>query len=649
MSYHIKELTLLPLEKFDNYILDEKKQEKTKKKYDQVLKNLSKVNIFVGENNSGKSRFLRNLIFQSDSPYKFFPYLYGYERLQLELKDYIKEIDEVIIRRFGCKDYNEIRKLFEPRNIDEYLKSGSEHFDHFLMTLKKLLDKTPYIEPTDHKLTPSQVSNLRTDIISIIMKHEKLIPKLLTNIEIPFFRIYIPTLRGLKRLGRENKDDLIYSCRVWNDYFAGGYRKLNEDGKGEDFEIFTGLNMYEEVTELLLGNPEQRDIIKNFQKFLGDNFFQSQEITLMPRRKNKDLFVKIGIENEYPIQQLGDGIQTIIILTFPIFYNSGKDLLVFIEEPELYMHPGLQRQFLEILTKDKRFDKCQFFIATHSNHILDMTLDMDQLSVYTFRKKIEPSTENGPQKTIFIIKNINNDDNHVLSLLGVKNSSVFLSNCTIWVEGITDRLYIRKFFEIYQREKQKKGEPIFREDIHYSFVEYGGANITHWSFLDEYNESKEKDPPKSINVEKLCGRLFLIADKDSPKREPRHKSLEKCLGKERYYPLECREIENVLNEEVILSVISQYEKKTIDETIEIVGNIKSKDYFNKYLGVYIEKKLGDKKTHNYISTKSKALTDKVNFCKRALQCIDSIDNYQLPAGARTICEKIYAFVKQENS
>ena len=25
----------------------------------------------------------------------------------------------------------------------------------------------------------------------------------------------------------------------------------------------------------------------------------------------------------------------------------------------------------------------------------------------------------------------------------------------------------------------------YKEDYHYSFVEYGGNNITHWSFLDK--------------------------------------------------------------------------------------------------------------------------------------------------------------------
>ena len=35
---------------------------------ENILKDLSKINIFVGENNSGKSRLLRSILFRSDEP-----------------------------------------------------------------------------------------------------------------------------------------------------------------------------------------------------------------------------------------------------------------------------------------------------------------------------------------------------------------------------------------------------------------------------------------------------------------------------------------------------------------------------------------------------------------------------------------------------
>ena len=161
------------------------------------------------------------------------------------------------------------------------------------------------------------------------------------------------------------------------------------------------------------------------------------------------LYVGIGGGEEYPIYELGDGIQSIIILTYPLFFHQGEDLLFFIEEPEHGLHPGMQRVFMETLMREE-FSSLQYFLTTHSNHLLDITLDIEQVSIYTFRKDTAAA-----EKDQFVIENVDNDHTNSLELIGVRNSSVFLSNCTIWVEGITDRIYIRKYLDVYQQSQKK--------------------------------------------------------------------------------------------------------------------------------------------------------------------------------------------------
>ena len=39
----------------------------------------------------------------------------------------------------------------------------------------------------------------------------------------------------------------------------------------------------------------------------------------------------------FPVHQLGDGIQQIINLTFPFFERFDEKMLVFVEEPEMYL------------------------------------------------------------------------------------------------------------------------------------------------------------------------------------------------------------------------------------------------------------------------------------------------------------------------
>lgn len=90
----------------------------------------------------------------------------------------------------------------------------------------------------------------------------------------------------------------------------------------------------------------------------------------------------------------------------------------------------------------EEFSNHQYFITTHSNHLIDLSLDYDNLSIFRFEK----------QEDKIKISNCTRDDNKTLQLIGAKPSSIYNSNCTIWVEGITDRLYIRKYLELYQNK-----------------------------------------------------------------------------------------------------------------------------------------------------------------------------------------------------
>ncbi len=158
----------------------------------------------------------------------------------------------------------------------------------------------------------------------------------------------------------------------------------------------------------------------------------------------------IGNQERIQFLKLGDGIQSIIILTYPLFFNQGENMLFFFEEPEQCLHPAYQRVFMETLMR-KEFDTFQYFFTTHSNHLLDITLDIDKVSIYTFKK-----TNDSMDNPTFEIENVDNENTDILRLIGVRNSSVFLSNCTIWVEGITDRIYIRKYLAVFQKHKTIK-------------------------------------------------------------------------------------------------------------------------------------------------------------------------------------------------
>lgn len=627
MGYKIKEIVLND-ELFSRYKIvsnGEGESEENKK-----LHNLSKINIFIGTNNSGKSRFIRYLF---EKEFRFIPTGPKFEEINRFIRERHEDIKS-LFQRNGYEEVNNVKPDLEGYKPISSVISKNKLLEPFYNDVEKLVKMhdggSPIEIPNFHGVRPDmrrfaqEARNLGKEIKEGLSEQLNLS----VDFEYQVDKTYIPTLRGLRQIAQTDQED-PYRKKTHADYF-----QKSGDVKSK---IFTGYELNNEVKELLLGTLKERSIIASFQSYLSKEFFNGRPITLLPSLKDETLRIKIGDEEEKPIQELGDGIQSLIILTFPLFINQDKNLLVFFEEPELFLHPGLQRLFIETLL-NPQFSNFQYFIATHSNHFLDITLDVDSISIYTFNKFFKD--EIGDEKpAYFQVENVSNEDSNVLDLIGVKNSSVFLSNCTIWVEGITDRYYLRKYLEVYQNSLGDGG-PQYREDTHYSFVEYSGGNITHWSFLED-EEAEEIHQP--IVVKRICSRIFLISDQDNGK-EKRHEKLTEKLG-DNYYCLKGREIENLLSVDVLLKVIAEYERVEVSK-LKFEFELTEENYRQVLLGRFIDENLLDKKRKGNYASESGTVSDKVSFCKKAIQHIDKLE--ALSEEAKKLCEKIYAFVKANN-
>jgi len=467
---------------------------KTSKPF-KKLESISRINIFIGSNNSGKSRLLRTLF--TDENIKYLSSEIDLQnvnsivdRLKRELEIYIKKeihnADEVMLQTIAKLEM--VNSLMFGLNLNTSVR---QHIYNILNYRGNI------------------ISNFNGADLDIRNQMTKIAKKYLDEFDLAAVdfptdlklrNMYIPTLRGMRRL--EPNDNDYYLSTTISDYFK------STDTSNLESKIVTGLKLNEDIKEHLLGSREQRKQVRDFENFLSKTFFDSKEVNIIPKTKGGVIHFMIDNE-EKEIYNLGDGIQSIIILTYPLFFNQDKKVNFFIEEPEHYLHPGFQRIFIETLLLPE-FKNFQYFITTHSNHLLDITLDINQISIYTFKKK---QTSNNIE---FEIENVENEDFNILELIGVRNSSLFLSNSTIWVEGITDRIYLRRYLDLYQKDRDQK----FIEDVHYSFVEYGGSNITHWSFLES-----EDSTHKNIDVDRVCAKLFLISDKDDTENKDSKKAI----------------------------------------------------------------------------------------------------------------------------
>ncbi len=479
----------------------------------EVLKNCKRINIFVGKNNSGKSFFLRGVFEKSDHVI--------FDKSEKNLQALIRitsEYKEKYPEAISNKNFPYVDQLIE-------LTSWKGGYGWATTLSKKVQEwEEKSRKNPAYKLAPYGINDKQFC--------EELVGKIKSELPYSGFKeknwnphhIYIPILRGLRPLVKESYDNNIYdfhesnrvppsNCiqydcyaeRTVKDYFSKSdddpapRDSVNIFGDNPTKTIFTGLGIFNEIKRMLLGKQEERNKVGEFQDFLTREFFP-EGITLIPEIKKDSLLVQLG-DDEKPVFELGDGIQTIICATFPLFMHSDEPVILCVEEPELTLHPSMQRRLVESYLS---FPNATIFATTHSNHFLDLLFDHEEdISIFSF----EPFRDEDNNKN-FLIDEVTPRSN-IENLLGIRNSSIFLTNSIIWVEGVTDRIYLRALLEIYKGSEGVDWR--YKEDAHYAFCEYGGINRDNFDFK-ETEDVIHLDT--SVHVGALHKSNFVVADND---------------------------------------------------------------------------------------------------------------------------------------
>ena len=612
-------------ENLENYSSDNEQD------YDQVIE-IKRLNFFIGKNNAGKSRFLRNL-FKSLNSQTFYQ-----SELFLKLCKIDKKLNDDI--------YNQTRK-----------NPNYEYFSNTFNDLKNNLTisrRNQAVQQFSHIL--QYLSNL--GVLNLLVSNnnapqaKELFTNQITNTSTVNFdleKFYIPILRGMRPVTEiENKQPYIE--RAQKDYFSNS-QKFNSKN------IITGECLYHELKTHLLGEPEQREIIKNYEEKLSQYFFDNETVSLIPKHDQDVVNIKIGSDKQFPISELGDGLQQVIILTYEAFIKKDETHAFFIEEPELHMHAGMVRQLMNFYLNETNH---YYFFTTHSNHLLDMADESDQVIIQKFVKQPKENPKDGFDFKIYRCDR----DRDLLASLGVKPSSVYLANCTIWVEGITDRLYITKYMEKYLAELEKSGSEQYKKyrrfmpNYHYTFVEYSGSNLTHWSFSDDYADHLDD---KGLSAKAIASEMLLIADGDIKNKPERVKALQTEFKKENYFILKCKETENTLPKDSIINVAKSKFSRLRAETkksydILLIDEITEENYFDhSEFGIG---KLLDQAIKKPTSTTTKtAFADgqgvgtikyKLDFCREIIKDFDDHPNWQLTPKAKELCERIFQHIEKCN-
>ena len=607
-----------------------------------AIYDLNRMNIFVGENNSGKSRFIRTALLgktsipitdtlsndfkrRFDNSLNNILNIWRYIKQNQNIKDI--PFDESIIKTSkDSDDYYEIYK-----HITEAVHIW------FNSVQKDRTTQDYYSQLSSHIVGLSQALLAKSDAYGT----QKPITEIYKN-----KCFYIPVLRGIEnfdsyfdKTSLTPLTDALLNKKQWRavDDYTNNSKQIYQNkisvAYGIDKScIFTAENLYEEIRDKLLGEESRRQQVKDFQDFISETFYGGDGFTIIPRQqKNAQeiikefLSVKIGQSPERPIYDLGDGIKQMITILYKVFERKDDEAIFFIEEPEINLHPGYQRKLMQILQSDT-FSKHQFFIVTHSSHIIESSLANTKISIY---KTINLNKKNSQFK---IIKTTNHDL-EILELLGISNGSVFMANCLIFVEGISDKIIIQKYLEVYMQEKNLD----FKEDVHYAFAETGGGNIAHWDFLKDIND----EDIATIHASSFSNRSFIICDNDGNKKKERKEKLKQMVGEQYFYELPVREIENTIKRDVL------------ERTLFNSGEIRLKKQYNESnnSGYYNQNCIGKFIDNHYdlekkYSSASGSIKNKKQFAKDVVSNINTIND--LSETSIELCEILTNYIQSAN-
>jgi predicted ATP-dependent endonuclease of OLD family len=197
------------------------------------------------------------------------------------------------------------------------------------------------------------------------------------------------------------------------------------------------------------------DTFKNFRDNWKVEFVVPKNSETFRDLISKDVYLSLDDDGSIGILDKGAGLQRLatILLNFEMLarINKQKDIIICIDEPDAYLHEGLQRKLKNLF--DEKSSNMQIFFTTHSKVFINeynmrnvFLLDSRYYNKYSVRKKKDVSV-----KETFLV-NINENDGYekICDHLGIEKVSYeLLEKNNILVEGKCDKKYLSELLHYF--------------------------------------------------------------------------------------------------------------------------------------------------------------------------------------------------------